>query len=408
MAMATIRARVCDAAGPAGWRVASTIGTLPLTLVALVLPASALVRIVTMLVGVAWLVVGRVVVPRLRPRSCEVRVEPGAIHLRGAGMASQNIHARDLRGASTAQLGDRFALGLVRGGDGDRPLWLEFATRADLDRVRSALRIRRAGMGTFAWPPQRGVVHTSANALDVAGALGWTAIVGAALLHATEIALVLGLLVVPLTLVALLVGTLRPVPRGALTLGPTGVQTVVQDRIEVSPWSEIVDARVVGKAVAVQTVRGTTEVPLAGSLPEEREHLAAQLRSGARRARGAGDLPEGVPASVAVLAPRDEPMRAWLERLDATAATLARGEGYRDLDVGQDDLWDTLESPDAPAPLRAAAARILARVCAPGTGPRIARAVDMEHDETARQHIRVALEEDVDIAARGLDRLRRA
>jgi hypothetical protein len=406
--MATIRARVCDAAGPAGWRVASTLGTLPLTLVALVMPASALVRIVTMLVGVAWLVVGRIVVPRLRPRACEVHVESGAIHLRGAGLVSQTIHARDLRAASTAQRGERFALGLVRGGEGDRPLWLDFTTRADLDGVRSALRIRRSGMGTFAWPPHRGVVHTSASPVDVAGALGWTAIVGAALLHATEIALLLGLLVVPLTLIALVVGTVRPVPRGALTLGPTGVRTVVRDRVEMSPWSEIVDARVVGKAIAVQTVRGTTEVPLAGALPEEREHLAAQLRSGARRARGAGDLPEGVPPSVAVLAPRDEPTRAWLERLDATAATLARGEGYREVDVGQDDLWETLESPDAPASLRAAAARILARVDAPGAGPRIAQVVDMEHDETARQHIRVALEEDVDLAATELDRLRRA
>jgi hypothetical protein len=145
-----------------------------------------------------------------------------------------------------------------------------------------------------------------------------------------------------------------------------------------------------------------------GAQPLEREHFAAQIRDAARRARGEGSPPPDVPASVAVLAPRDEAHRAWLERVDATAASLARADGYRDLGVDEGDLWTALESPDAPVPLRSAAARVLARVAPETAGPRIAEVLAREHDVGARNRIRVALEEDVDLAARQLERLDRA
>ena len=81
---------------------------------------------------------------------------------------------------------------------------------------------------------------------------------------------------------------------------------------------------------------------------------------------------------------------------------MASRAGYREPGLGEDELWSTLESPDAPATLRAAAARILARV-APEKGARIARTLGMEHDRATRSRIRVALEEDVDVAASELD-----
>ena len=112
-----------------------------------------------------------------------------------------------------------------------------------------------------------------------------------------------------------------------------------------------------------------------------------------------------IPASLAILSPRDEGKRAWLERIDVTAAAMAQGEGYRRAGVEPRDLWAALESPDAPATLRAAAARILARIAPEEAGDRIARALAMEHDRDTRTRIRVALEEDVDGAARELELL---
>jgi hypothetical protein len=115
-----------------------------------------------------------------------------------------------------------------------------------------------------------------------------------------------------------------------------------------------------------------------------------------------------VPAPISLLAPREEPKRAWLERIDATAATLVEGAGaYRAADISTQDLWTALESPDAPAPLRAAAARILARVVPGEAGPRIGLTLAAERDDRTRDRIRVALEEDVDAAARELERLDR-
>jgi hypothetical protein len=84
---------------------------------------------------------------------------------------------------------------------------------------------------------------------------------------------------------------------------------------------------------------------------------------------------------------------------------MAQGDGYRQTGVDERDLWTAMESPDAPPSLRAAAARILARVAPAEAGDRISRVLAMEHDRDTKQHIRVALEEDVDVAARELDRL---
>jgi hypothetical protein len=402
-----LRARVCDPAGPRAWRAAAIVGALPLTVVALVLPLPVVPRIVAMLLGVAWLVLGRVVVPRLRPTSCSVELEEDAIRLRSAGVRGQRIAARDIRGASTAQLGDGFALGVVRYAEGDPPLWLQLGSREDLEGVRRALRIGHAGFGAIDWPPQRGIFHTTPTTLDSIAGIGWLVMILAVCLENAELALSLALFVVPLTLVAMALAAMIRPRRNAVSLTPTGVQTAVGGVVTVSTWSSVTDARVEGNTLLVMTDEGRATVPMREATPDEREHMAAQIRSGVQRARGEGPLPSGVPASLAVLVPRDEPTRAWLERIDATAASMAHGEGYRHAGIEERDLWSALESPDAPAPLRAAAARVLARVAPQQAGDRIARAVAAEHDRETQSRLRVALEEDVELAASELDRLGR-
>jgi hypothetical protein len=401
-----LRARVCDPAGPRWWRIVTAVGALPLAALALALPGSATARAAMMLLGLAWLVVGRLVVPRLRPRGATIALEPGSIRLKGAGAASQRIAAADVRAASTCQLpGGACSLALVRHEEGDPPLWLELETREDLDRVRRALGIGHAGFGALRCPPERGGFHNLPTAADAVAALGWVGLVAAAWLGATEVALALALPVVPLTLIAMVLATTGRAGPHRVVLAPQGVHVVVDGRSELLAWDTIVDAKVEGTGLSIQAQGGRRVVPMRRAQAVEREHLAAQIRSGGARARGEGPLPPELPASLSVLSPRDEGRRAWLERLDATAASMAQGDGYRQTGVDERDLWTAMESPDAPPSLRAAAARILARVAPAEAGDRISRVLAMEHDRDTKQHIRVALEEDVDVAARELDRL---
>jgi hypothetical protein len=400
-----LRARVCDPAGPRWWRVAATTGTLPL-IALLLAPWPAMACAAAMVAGVAWLAVGRRLIPRLRARECLVRVEPGAIVLGGAGLVSQRIAAHDLRAASSSELpGGVYAMGLVLHEEGNPILWLELTSRDDLERVRRALGIGHAGFGLLRWPPLRGVFHTTTTPVDVLASLGWLAILVAVCLGATEAALGLALPIVPLTLVAMVLATTPRPAQHSLALTPWGVGAMVAGQASFVPWSAVLDAEVQDGAVFIRAREGAQRVPMRDALPDERENMAAQIHSSAQRARGEGPPPPAIPASLAVLAPRDEARRAWLERIDATAATMAHADRYRHAGLERRDLWTVLESPDAPATLRAAAARVLARVAPEEAGKRIAATLAMEHDGDARVRIRVALEEDVDIAARELDRL---
>jgi hypothetical protein len=403
-APAPIVARVCDPAGPRWWRVVVTVGIIPLALLGGFVPWSASLRAVSLLTAVAWLVFVRLVVPRLRTRECELSVEPGGLRVRGAGVVSQRIHASDLRAASAARFGSGFSLALTRYGSGDRPLWLLLETSKDVDEVRRALGVGHAGFGALSWPPQRGVFHGRRSALDWLAEVAWLCAI-VAVAAETEVAIPLAALFVTLTIVAVAVGVIpRPI-RSGLTLSPRGLGVIENGSLFENRWADVVTADVHGDEILLRTSTGVQRLPVRDGLPDEREHLAAQIRSAALRARGEGPLPPGVPTSMSVLVPRGEDPRAWIERVDATAASLQQRDGYRVAGVEEQELWETLESTDAPPALRAASARILARVAPEQAGPRIALALSQEHDPAARDRILGALEEDVELAAQALERL---
>jgi hypothetical protein len=334
-----------------------------------------------------------------------VVVDAGAIAIENAGVLRQRIRAADVRAASAARWGSKFVLALVRHEERDPPMWIELDRAADVERVRHALGIGRAGLGELWFPPQRGVFHAMPSRVDAIAAVGWALIVLAACLHAIEVALALALLVVPLSLVALVLAVL---PRGSpLTLGRQGLAAPAHG-VRLA-WTDITDASLSEGAIVVRTAAGRLlRIPVRWGLAIEGELVVAQIRSAVGRARGEGPPPPQMPASLAVLAPRKEANRAWLERVDAAAASFSRAKGYRHSGVDPDDLWATIEDPDAPAPLRAAAARVLARIAPQEAGGRIAEALAREHDAEVSYRIRVALEEDVDLAARELDRIDRA
>jgi hypothetical protein len=280
------------------------------------------------------------------------------------------------------------------------------STDAELDRLRRSLQLGHYGFGELGWPttsPAGGPVRSAFLALL---ASGWAVMALAAACGSAMFCFALALAVVPLSLLSLLDFLFARAGRVALTAH--AVTLVHAGGSTSASYRDIVDVDSQPDRLSLATNRGTLVVPTRGMTPPEREHLRAQIECATARSQGNCQPPPGVPAPISLLAPREEPKRAWLERIDATAATLADGAGaYRAADITTQDLWTALESPDAPPPLRAAAARILARVVPDEAGPRIGLTLAAERDERTRARIRVALEDDVDAAARELERLER-
>jgi hypothetical protein len=334
-------------------------------------------------------------------------VELGADHIDvHAGALSQRIRAADVRAASTARTAQGVALALVRDEPRSRPIVLEVSDDRELDALRRSLKLGHYGFGELAWPTRRpgGPIRSSVLAILTGG---WATMALAAACGSAVVCLSVALWVVP---ISILVAIDRLFGGGA-----TGHVSLTEHSVGVNEstgsWSaayrDIVRVESESDRLTVWTSRSTAGlvVPTRGMEPCEREHLRAQIECAAQRAQGRGQPPPEVPAPVTLLAPRGEGTRAWLERLDAAAASLVeRGGAYRQADLSTHDLWAALESPDAPAPLRVAAARVLARVV-PDEATRIGVVLAGERDVDTRARIHVALEEDVDVAAQELDRL---
>ena len=296
----------------------------------------------------------------------------------------------------------------MRHGAGDPPLWLELDDPPDHPHLRRALGIGHAGFGEMSWPPRRGFFHGKASALDAVAGVVWAATFAAVCAGRTEIAITIAVLLVPLTMVAVAHAAARAA-RHPLSLASRGLEAVASGKQLHVGWAAVIGAEAEGAGLVVHTLHELHRLLLPDASPDERGHWAAQIRSAASRGRGEGPPPPDVPPSAVLLAPRDEDGRAWIERIDATAASLVEERGgYRAAGVRPEELWETLESPAAPPPLRAAAARILARVAPDDAGERIGQVLSREHDARARDAIVAALEEDVDAAARALEPARPA
>jgi hypothetical protein len=399
-----VRARVCDPTGPR-WlrRVAPAVAAM-LVVCSPFAPVVAGLRATGLLLGAALFFARRVVRLRFRARDASVRVHPGSIDIVEAGLLDQPVRAADVVAASTARTTDGVALALVRRGSTERPLVLAFANEADLDAVRRPLGLGHFGFGEVAWPTR---VRSAALQGSTFLAAAWLALAVCAAADLTLLGLGLALVVIPVTVVALLVACLEQPhgPRVALTAA--GIRFT-----EMPAWTppirygEVRAASVDDAGVLLTTNAGPVMVPMGKSLPEEREHLAAQVLSAAARARGEGPPPPVLPSPLARLAPRSESERAWLERVDMAAASItsaASGDAYRGSDLDPEDLWTALENPDVPARVRAAAARVLARVAPEEAKKRVASVLACDRDGEACAYIRGVLEDDVETAARELE-----
>jgi hypothetical protein len=347
------RAKVSDPAGPRRWRTVTTLAPLAPAVVALPFDGAAAAALVA--VAIAWMFVAVLLRPRLRTRDGDVTIEGRAIRIRNAGVVSQVITARDVVAAAAGH-GDAGAiLALVRGGARDRPVVLQLANEPDATHIRRALGIGARGFGTVSWPgPADGESRVS-MVMRLLSAFGWLLVAWATLHGPFDVAAGLLFLISLLSVAAL----------GWLMSGSSRLTGPTAD--------ELVQAAV---------------------LQESAEQGARESSTG------------GAPVTVAPLARGEtEDNVGWLQRLDAMSASLGESDGYRAAGVERAELWEALENPDAPATVRAASARLLARIASDEAPRRIADALAVERDGATRARIRIALEEDVETAARDLDRL---
>jgi hypothetical protein len=403
--------RVCDPHGPhrlRNPRLLLPALALALLLLGPLLPFAAPVRAMAPLLGIA-LLFARLSL-RLGPRTGTLELLADRVTLR-AGPLSQTIRAADVRAASTTRTPGGVALALVRREVGSRPLLLEVDRVEQLEEIRRSLKLGYLGFGEISWPARAGAARIFGAAPSLLLGLGWGVMAVAAACGNAALVLALALAAVPLSGLALLATAIPWSPRPRLSLTPHAVNLVDGTGVSSVSYGDIVAVR--GhflrspRRLVLRTAAGYLAVPTDELLAEEREHLRSQIECAVERAHGCGPPPPEVPPPLSRLAPHGEPTRAWLERVDAAAASLGEGGAYRQTELRTEDLWWALESPDAPASLRMAAARVLARVAPAEARVRIADALASERDVATRMRIRIGLEENVDVAARTIDRLDR-
>jgi hypothetical protein len=401
-----MHARVCDPAGPRWWRASTFVlgGTLVVLGMALAIAGAgpdASAWLATALVGVAVLVGGRPLLPRLRSRDVELRLGRGWLEIRRAGLLRQRIHARDAIAASTAQTWDGVALAIVHRSRPGRPILVHVSHEQDLDGVRRALGLGHLGFGAIAWPAGGSGVDVAIGAVSFIAALGWLTAAVCVAIPILQPLFVIPLLTAPLTLCGLVLALSWNDSRPRVLLTGAGVAGPGW----LIPYAEVTRVETMQRALAIETGRGRQVIAMPAALDRELAHLAAQIQSARHRCLGYGRPPPSVSGGLSALVPRGESTRAWLDRIDATASALGPAATYRRAGVEVGELWEALESADAPAGIRAAAARILARVAPVEAKARIAGALAIERHPDTRERIRLALEQDASLAASELEAL---
>ena len=369
--------------------------------------------------GFALLLVGPMLLGRQAARRAVLVPGTGRVAVRGAGILSQVLHARDVTGsASTPMEGGGVALHIQRARR-DTPTLLVMDSEADAKRVRDALGIGTRGSGAVTWPVGARAVDRLRRWSRIFGAIASAMLAYAAFTGGDATSYggwPLSYLVIVLSLASIATLSMERADRRRRTVTLTPTAVLLEDARE--GFREVPLADVSGVTaeggwlvVARQRLRNaTTKVDIVrrerrGMTPTELSHLVLAVASAARRARREADLPPSHGTTAVLGRASGEPARHWLARLEAAATELLHAVPYRDLAMGQSDLWSTLGDHDAEPNLRAACARILSRVAAPGELARIDAVAATIHDHDASVLVRVALEPDLERAAEWLDAL---
>lgn len=414
---------VHDPKGPIGWRALPyllAVAALATIAVATSLSAWSVIAL-AILAGCAAAGAAPLFPGRLRARAGTLTLGAGRVRLR-AGMASQTLRARDVLGASTAELdGGRVVLSLARADRSGVPIALELGSERDAGRVREALGVGGSGFGAVIWPlgpraERRLRIYALLTiAATLASVLGLVlAALGDGPSGVGNLLFLFGTLAAcGLSLFSVLHrATERGVPEPYLALRSDGLHVCTRDGWRCIPFADVESAHEAGDLLVVTETSGRAtvlQVPPSsfsrGLSLEDRRAILAQIRSAAGRARGLGELPSEISAHVAELAHRPgESLAAWRARVEQAARLFSHG--YRGAAFGLEDLWRVAEDPDAAADLRGAAGRILVRVDV-ASRARVAALTDATRDPRDRALMRAAVDDEppADEAEAALERV---
>jgi hypothetical protein len=329
----------------------------------------------------------------------EVRLElaPGRVVAYSQDEAPYAIEASQIAAASTAREGDKTIVSIERRRARGRPIHLELDSEDDARAVHEALGLGRGNVGAMTWRTAAlSSVQRIARIAQGPGAFLAT------LLAAVEEAwssplIAIGVVLFLVTLIAIAVVRIT-FPPEALTLEKEALRSPSGRKLA---YSEMSRARASDRGVVVDRRDGGSETIDCSISARERARLAAQIAARV----DVGDSPRSLPRGVASLGRGGERARDWLARIDALAKTVALGAGYRESELDEKDLWSALADPEAPSDVRAGAARILLRVAPDAAPKRIESTLAVVHDPVAKERIRIATDDDLDAAAKDLERL---
>ena len=412
-----MRGRLHDPTGPHWPRVLVPIvgGLLSLVTLWTHSDVSSYVSIGLGLPAFAMLFLSPLLLGRRAPRDVEIVLGPGYVAFKGAGILTQRIRARDITGATTARHGQGLSMALARKGRNGVPVLLEVETEEAARNVRNALGIGHDGYGTLSWATGP---RASDKASTLFRALGFGSFATVMLLMEkaqefggplTALGWISGFYLVLLTI-------FHDESGPSVTLRPDGLLFSTGPLNHV-PYDTIVSASQTPKGMTVRVYpRGggeLLEVPVRnpgrsrrGMSNEECAHVVSHIVAAGQRAQGAGAPKSGASARIEILArEKDDAPAAWLARIDGAAAMIGVSSGYRGSSLDPNDLWKTLEDPDADAHLRAAAARVLLQVEKATAPTRVDAAIAATRDEKIAKRIRIATEPDPTTAAAELEAL---
>ncbi|HEU4405785.1 MAG TPA: hypothetical protein VFS43_10880 [Polyangiaceae bacterium] len=406
-----MRARIYDPVGPWWWR-------LPLPLLGALCLGGGLawgqgggraIAWPVVVAGLGLLALSRVLPTRFAERDARLELAPGRVEVREAGPLTQRIDATRVRAASTAQLEGEYAVALEGPGRGRHPLVLKVRAAREVERLCDALGVGYYGVGELRWAGDsnaRRLERSVAWAGAAGGAFVAACLVSPGLLEASAPFFALAVSWVATAALVLAGLALERLRRG----GPSRWVGLTKAGLDLSqmglafrfvPYHLIEAVTEAEGAVEVTLVRpyGALRIPLPlpspldGGSAADVAALAAQLRTAARRARGDRAPEPGVGPSVEALRRHGESVKAWLERLDATAQAMRAGSIYRGAAVSARELCEALDNHDADPELRAAAARVLLRVDPGEARPRVDAALATLRDADARRRLRLVADE---------------
>jgi hypothetical protein len=326
--------------------------------------------------------------------SIELTIEPGRI---GIGRV-RTLRARDVGGASTARTDHGVAI-TIRTKWGE-PTSLVVRGENVANEILTALGIGHSGSGNLQWLLVSRAYSVGVFVADAALCIAFA--LALAILPDDHAALGFFLLGFFPMLAAFAVRSQWKSSAFTFVFDPWGLWV----RGALVPWSDIDEAHLQPEGIVLVRRNGTelvAVIPPGSMKAEEKSVILDQIRGAVARARGLG-RPKAEPHTrIDILARNGDDARKWLARIDAIATDLGNAT-YRGRGIDPNDLWLTLEDPDAPADLRAAAARVLVRV-APDKKVRIDSLIAATRTNDDEQQLRIAMEPDVEEAVTKLERL---